>query len=880
MNNSQLWMVLFATAILTFTSIGLATAEGGVNEQWTFEAADVHKDEIDQFFLYQDKIFIEVSNESWNSPNAGLVVANPETGSISWTTSCGSGYCGFGSGPITTEELYLTIDGNVLEGYDLDTGNQISRHVFDQFDNIIVDQHPKNQDTVLIETQEGVFEARPESGVTQTIISSEENEKFLAFLAYDSNYIYTVRNRTVSKHRLDGSTVWQNTLDEAPRLGEEQRPQLRGTDGNTINAWYPTESAGFNANGTVYGLTRDSGNKLWSFDSVGGLWHGIVGTLVTEHPDDGSTIINTSRGEKIMQIGPDRWEAIVSSEHLIVANETQGFELRDLTTGNLIYQKNPSFPLDGTSWANNEIFAWGGGTIASYDDSTGTHRWSDTYDERDISDTINNNESWYIVHDDDAKLTAYEFSNGAEANTPPSASLSYSPNSPDVGETVSFDASASSDPDGSIASYSWDFDGDNVDEATGATVSHSFTSSGDTSVSLTVTDDDGASDAAVQTVSVSSDSSGGDGSPSVIDDFEDGDYDGWTGETFYPDDGSSDEQYVSVNTSFGANGSGASLEVRNQDGQVTGDDQGLQYNLSSAIQPAAVSFWFNAQDYSDQRGIWRIYDADQTEEGPVSGNNDQQLVELGHGLSFTPVDGRWYRYRLHNIDWQSSEADIRVTDASGTTVASQSDISLTIEEVAGVVVRNRLRGDAWLYLDEIQYTTRESSGVGQMPSLSASGTPGSPGGQATVSVTGSDLGSVTVSDVPSTWSVADSQNDGAFIAPDGQGDAVTSQGSVTWAWSTDQDSVDVSVSFDVPSTAQTGSSRTLTVEAEDGSGATDTTTTTIPIQDCPSAPAVCQYDTDGNGIETGELQSAIQAFLSNNLDTGGLQAVIQSFLSA
>jgi hypothetical protein len=44
--------------------------------------------------------------------------------------------------------------------------------------------------------------------------------------------------------------------------------------------------------------------------------------------------------------------------------------------------------------------------------------------------------------------------------------------------------------------------------------------------------------------------------------------------------------------------------------------------------------------------------------------------------------------------------------------------------------------------------------------------------------------------------------------------------------------------------------------------------------------AVSQYDVDGDGIETGELQTAIQDFLSGSVSTAGLQAIIQSFLSA
>ena len=53
---------------------------------------------------------------------------------------------------------------------------------------------------------------------------------------------------------------------------------------------------------------------------------------------------------------------------------------------------------------------------------------------------------------------------------------------------VKLDASASSDPDGTIASYSWDF-GDGSAAATGATVMHTYATDGQYTVTLTVTDD-------------------------------------------------------------------------------------------------------------------------------------------------------------------------------------------------------------------------------------------------------------------------------------------------------------------------------------------------------------------------------------------------------
>jgi PKD repeat protein len=80
----------------------------------------------------------------------------------------------------------------------------------------------------------------------------------------------------------------------------------------------------------------------------------------------------------------------------------------------------------------------------------------------------------------------------------------YSPQNPEPGKTVTFDASNSKDPDGNIASYEWDFQDDGTTDATGETPTHAFSSKGDYTVRLTVTDNDGATADKVRTVNVTS----------------------------------------------------------------------------------------------------------------------------------------------------------------------------------------------------------------------------------------------------------------------------------------------------------------------------------------------------------------------------------------
>jgi PKD repeat protein len=90
-------------------------------------------------------------------------------------------------------------------------------------------------------------------------------------------------------------------------------------------------------------------------------------------------------------------------------------------------------------------------------------------------------------------------------NQPPKAALSASPNPGVAGQPVTLDASASSDPDGTIAKYEWDLDGNGsyeTDTGATATVSHSYSTAGDVNVGLRITDDLGATATTSRTLSV------------------------------------------------------------------------------------------------------------------------------------------------------------------------------------------------------------------------------------------------------------------------------------------------------------------------------------------------------------------------------------------
>jgi len=67
-----------------------------------------------------------------------------------------------------------------------------------------------------------------------------------------------------------------------------------------------------------------------------------------------------------------------------------------------------------------------------------------------------------------------------------------------VNETVTFDASGSSDADGTIVDYFWSF-GDGT-TGTGITATHSYTLNGTYTVALTVADNDDLTDTTTKTI--------------------------------------------------------------------------------------------------------------------------------------------------------------------------------------------------------------------------------------------------------------------------------------------------------------------------------------------------------------------------------------------
>lgn len=179
----------------------------------------------------------------------------------------------------------------------------------------------------------------------------------------------------------------------------------------------------------------------------------------------------------------------------IVRNNTIGIDTDTWTSGNRIYHNDL---IENTRQANDPYSRnmWDNGY------PSGGNYWSD-YIGLDLYSGMNQDEPG----SDGIGDTPYVFDYGQDSYPlmspwviePPVASTG-----PDqtviLGETVTLDGSGSSDSDGTIMSYEWDF-GDSS-TGSGETTTHVYTSAGIYTVALTVTDDDGATDTDILIITV------------------------------------------------------------------------------------------------------------------------------------------------------------------------------------------------------------------------------------------------------------------------------------------------------------------------------------------------------------------------------------------
>jgi glucose/arabinose dehydrogenase len=149
-----------------------------------------------------------------------------------------------------------------------------------------------------------------------------------------------------------------------------------------------------------------------------------------------------------------------------------------------------AFDASGSSDPDGNIvsYAWDFGDSTGGSGDTVSHSYL-TFGTFNATLTITDNESF--------TATAYRH---IVARAPPIASFTATPNPAIVGASVTFNASASRDPDGNIVAYAWDF-GDSTTGA-GVLASHAFAAKGISEIQLTVVDNDGLANQTTRTLAI------------------------------------------------------------------------------------------------------------------------------------------------------------------------------------------------------------------------------------------------------------------------------------------------------------------------------------------------------------------------------------------
>jgi PKD repeat protein len=273
-----------------------------------------------------------------------------------------------------------------------------------------------------------------------------------------------------------------------------------GTDENDANLWFtisdnyytPTAEAGPNKSGYIGdsisfnggGSTASPGSSIelyeWDYNNDGS--YDASGVLVsTSFSTKGVHTVKLRVTDSIGQTSTDTTTVTILNKDPVAAFT---YSPLNPTTQETITFTSTSTDPDGTISSWSWIFGDGGTSTAA----NPSHQYSDdgTYD---VSLTVTDNDgaSDTVVIQIDV------------ANMEPVADFSFTPASPSIDQTIQF-TDASSDIDGSISSWSWDF-GDGS-SSTQQNPSHEYSSPGTFSVSLTVTDNDDDSDEISQSLTV------------------------------------------------------------------------------------------------------------------------------------------------------------------------------------------------------------------------------------------------------------------------------------------------------------------------------------------------------------------------------------------
>lgn len=252
----------------------------------------------------------------------------------------------------------------------------------------------------------------------------------------------------------DGNVLWAKTYDSLNHLafGDVVATQ----DGGLL--FLVLGAKDVFGGGPVLLKTDAEGNPQWC------KWYrNNVGYAKIVPADDGYYIVGSQNGRVDAVFGINRsewlWYGSIFKVDLEGNIPSDAYEVEE-------WQVDPPQTWSNVTYENIEISHFS------------PEEWDPTFVDGDMPVTLQN---------EPKVATVFEYI----PNKPPVVSFTYSPENPVVGQDVTFDASESHDPDGSIVSYEWDFGDGSKETTTSPTIQHSYSSAGTYTVTLTVTDNGG-----------------------------------------------------------------------------------------------------------------------------------------------------------------------------------------------------------------------------------------------------------------------------------------------------------------------------------------------------------------------------------------------------
>lgn len=392
-------------------------------------------------------------------------------------------------------------------------------------------------DDIYVSAQQTIFQLDRESGEVNWEYSIADDYDWLNL---ETAPVYTNGTVIFSFNGLSSQRIW--AVDEETGEGLWEHDPGAGFEGPTAsgNAVYLTVSSGF-LTSNITALDVHTGQELFS-NGLGTSSYGIAATSNAVFVAGSAGLLKVSHLGEILwsKSAPANYPPIVNDERVIIHSSEDphadefsphfiGYDadtgLRETATetswdsweistyervdGQLLLRKGdiydssssihlfdvPSMELqldtevnDGTytaEYSGDRIFiSTASKELVVLNARNGTSIYNRSFE--DDLDTLAASNDQVIVP---VSETIYSLSS-QQVEQPPSASFAYSPNVPEAGEQVTFNASESSNPEGEIGKYKWDFDGDGTTDLSSTTpqATHTYESAGTYNASLTVTE--------------------------------------------------------------------------------------------------------------------------------------------------------------------------------------------------------------------------------------------------------------------------------------------------------------------------------------------------------------------------------------------------------